>query len=81
MIIDDILIVFDYRNHFYRFDNGNNGRSLFMSDAYYQVLDMNTSMSIEKSSVDNPSITYGLNDADYFDSNFCFCQQFVNLST
>jgi hypothetical protein len=58
VINDDILIAFDYNNHFYRFDNGNLKKTLLTPDYFYEVWHPNDyAMSVKRSSVAAPEAT------------------------
>jgi uncharacterized membrane protein len=58
VINDDILIAFDYNNHFYRFDNGNLKKTLLTPDYFYEVWHPNDyAMSVKRSSAAAPDAT------------------------
>jgi hypothetical protein len=58
VINDNILIAFDYANHFYRFDNGNLKKTLLTPDYFYEVWHPNAyGMSVKRSPAAAPDAT------------------------
>jgi hypothetical protein len=73
IVNDDILIAFDYSNHYYRFDNGKLIRTLLTPDFYYELWGVNEpAASVRRSSVSDIKVSNGRCDFIDIQSLYCF---------
>jgi hypothetical protein len=58
VIDDNILVAFDYSNHFYRFDNGNLAKSLLTPEFFYEMRGINEpNVSVIRSNASEPIVS------------------------